>query len=98
MYCLSSGLRTNNFRRRVPVGPFLLAADCRTPGPDKAFPADAHAIANGLFGIVYEVEKMTGRIDDDRSRRLVRLRGLEVDHRFELDRKLDRKIARLFAP
>ena len=49
--------------------------DCRTPGPDKAFPADAHAIANGLFGIVDEVEKMTGRIDDDRSRRLVRRVG-----------------------
>ena len=49
--------------------------DCRTPGPDKAFSADAHAIANGLSGVVDEVEKMTGRIDDDRSRPLVRRIG-----------------------
>ena len=44
---------------------------CRTPGPDKAFRADAHAIANGLSGVVDEVKKMTTRIDDDRSRPLV---------------------------
>jgi hypothetical protein len=49
--------------------------DCRTPGPDKAFRADAHAIANGLSGVVDEVKKMTGRIDDDRSRPLVRRVG-----------------------
>ena len=49
--------------------------DCRTPGPDKAFRADAHAIANGLSGVVDEVEKMTGRIDDERSRPLVRRVG-----------------------
>ena len=44
---------------------------CRTPGPDKAFRADAHAIANGLSGVVDEVKKMTTWIDDDRSRPLV---------------------------
>ena len=40
--------------------------------PDEAFGADAHAIANGLSGVVDEIEKMTGRIDDHRSRPLVR--------------------------
>src|ERR1700731_4620290 len=33
--------------------------------------ADAHAIANGLSGVVDDVKKMTIRIDDDRSRPLV---------------------------
>ena len=49
--------------------------DCRTPGPDEAFRADAHAIANGLSAVVNDVEKMTARIDDDRSRALVRRVG-----------------------
>ena len=59
------------FRGRIPIGPFLLATHCRAPGPDKAFRADAHAIANGLSGVVDDVKKMTTRIDDDRSRPLV---------------------------
>ena len=49
--------------------------DGRTPGPDKAFRADAHAIANGLSGVVDEIEKMIGGIDDHRSRPLVRRVG-----------------------
>ena len=39
--------------------------------PDKAVRADAHAIANGLTGVVDDVKKMTARIDDHRSRPLV---------------------------
>ena len=68
-------LARQHFRRRIPIGPFLLAMDCRAPGPDKAFRADAHAKANGLSGVMDDVEKMTTRIDDDRSRRLVRRIG-----------------------
>ena len=49
--------------------------DCRTTGPQKAFRADAHAIANGLSGVVDEIEKMIGGIDDDSSRPLVRRVG-----------------------
>ena len=68
-------LARQHFRRRIPIGPFLLAMDCRTPRPDKAFRADPNAIADGLSGVVDQVEKMTARIDDDRSRPLVRRVG-----------------------
>src|SRR5215831_5598924 len=68
-------LARQHFGGRIAIGPFLLAMDCRTPGPDKAFRADAHAVANGLPGVVDEVEKMTARIDDDRPRTLVRRVG-----------------------
>ena len=74
MYCLSSGLRTNISAGGCQSGDSCLLWMSHAL-PDKAFPADAHAIANGLSGIVDEVEKMTGRIDDDRSRRLVRRVG-----------------------
>jgi hypothetical protein len=53
----------------------MLAMDRCTPGPDKALRADAHAVANGPIGVVDEVEKMTARVDDDRSRPLVRRVG-----------------------
>jgi hypothetical protein len=65
------GLARQHFRGRIPIGPFLLAMHCRTPGPNKALRADAHAIANGLSGVVDEVKKMTTWIDDDCSRPLV---------------------------
>ena len=48
-------LARQHFGGRIPIGPFLLAMHCRTPGPDKALRADAHAIANGLSGVVDEV-------------------------------------------
>jgi SpoVK/Ycf46/Vps4 family AAA+-type ATPase len=50
-------LARQHFRGRIPIGPFLLAMDCRTPGPDKAIRTDAHAIANGLSGVVDAVER-----------------------------------------
>jgi hypothetical protein len=51
---------------------FLLAVDCRTPGPDKAFGADGHAMANGLSGVVDEVENP----DQSRSRRCTGALGI----------------------
>ena len=68
-------LACQHFRGRIPIGPLLLAVDGRKPGPDEAFRPDAHAIANGLPGAVDKVEKMTARIDDDRSRPLARRVG-----------------------
>jgi hypothetical protein len=43
-------LARQHFRGRIPIGPFLLAMDRCTPGPDKALRADAHTVANGPIG------------------------------------------------
>ena len=67
------GLSLQHFRRRVPVGPFLLGVDGRRARPAEAFAADADPVANGLAVILHKIEEVIAGVDDDGARRLAEL-------------------------
>src|ERR1700746_2963583 len=67
----SSGLRASISLGGYQSGHACLLWTVARPDQTKASAPDAHTIANGPSAIVYEIKKMTTRIDDDRSRPLV---------------------------
>src|SRR5262249_57961433 len=66
------GLSFQHLRRRIPVRPFLLGVNGGAAGPDKSFSPYADAVADSLAAALRQIEEMTGWIDDDGARRLVR--------------------------
>jgi len=50
-------LALNHFRRRAPIGPFLLARDLDETGPLKALAADAYSIAKSAVISLHEIKK-----------------------------------------
>src|SRR5687767_9085748 len=64
------GLARNHHSRRPPFGPDLLLRDPVLAGPFEARLAGADAIAPRLAVVLYQVEEILPRIDDDRARLL----------------------------
>src|SRR5262249_56183062 len=64
-------LPLDHFRRRSPVGPFLLARDVQEALPLKAFAADADPVAQRTPARLNYVEKSLGRLNNDRAGSLI---------------------------
>src|SRR5882724_1334945 len=63
-------LALDHFRRRRPVGPFLLTRNAQEALPLEAVTANADAVTQGDIVRPNEIEKSIRRIDDDCARRL----------------------------
>ena len=69
------GLPLQHFCRRIPVRPFLFGVNGRPARPDEAHGAYADTVADRFSAALYQIKEMTGRIDSDRARRLMRRVG-----------------------
>jgi hypothetical protein len=57
----------------VPIRPFLFAVNGGRTRPPKSLPTDADPVTDRLSAALYQVEKVTTRIDDDCARLFCRL-------------------------